>query len=70
MSMLKDLKAKGGSKSELMQKMVKLPEHVTHVGVANVEGYGMTCVVTSELSVPFVYDPGEKKWVALVTKIG
>ena len=57
-------------KNELLKKMVKIPEHATHVGIANVPGMGMTAVVTSELSTPSVYDPKERRWVQLITRIG
>lgn len=68
MSLLKAL-AKDPSKEALLSKMAELPKWATHIGIADTE-LGVTVVAASEFETPAVYDPKEKKWVQLVTKIG
>ena len=70
MSNLLDNLKKDARKDDLMSKMAKIPSHATHVGVANIPDMGVTVVVTSAMSTPSVFDPQERRWVQLVTKIG
>ena len=59
---------KPGGRDAMMRKMVRIPEGYTHMGMANLDGRGMTVVVANDIGTPLVYDFERKAWVDLITK--
>jgi len=60
---------KTGGKSALLDKMQRIPDGYTHVGVAQLDGGGLTVVIASEMLTPQVWDFNFKRWVELQTKL-
>ena len=59
----------GVNKDTMLAKMVRIPEGYTHMGLANVDGQGMSVVVAHEdWFNPLVYDFRTRQWVQMLRK--
>lgn len=54
-------------KDAFLHRLVPIPRHMLapRVGVANIEGMGLTVVVADELSTPLCWNPESRQWVEL-----
>lgn len=59
----------GARKDDMLAKMVEIPKGYTHLGLANVDGQGMSVVVAhKDWFNPMVYDFRTKQWVHMLSK--
>lgn len=59
----------GAKKDDMLSKMVPIPKGYTHMGLAQLDGRGMSVVVASEdWFRPLVWDFNRNEWVDLLRK--
>lgn len=57
----------GARKDDMLAKMVPIPKGYTHMGLAKLDGQGMSVIVAhEEWFNPLVYDYRTKQWVSLL----
>ena len=58
------------TKQLVLDRMAKLPDGATHVGLADVPALGVTVVAAGEDLEPHVADPSTKLWHRLLARTG
>ena len=68
-NLLDKLGKPGSKKDDMLSKMVAIPKGYTHMGLANIDGYGMSVVVAHEdWFRPLVWDFRTNQWVDLLRR--